>query len=142
MLTTGQTLLEEDVAYNPSTPGNGPIDPNGTLDRSISLSLPQGRAGVGDIQVTITTDAEQQLLRVEPSGTGETNNTSTADITSTMAPYPDLQVQGLAASPTTILSGDTVDVTWNDANTGNAAVDSAFVDNLTIVNTTTSSDTS
>ena len=46
-------------------------------------------------------------------------------------------MQGLAVSPTTILSGDTVDVTWNDANTGNAAVDSAFVDNLTIVNTTT-----
>ena len=46
-------------------------------------------------------------------------------------------MQGLAVSPTAILSGDTVDVTWNDANTGNAAVDSAFVDNLTVVNTTT-----
>ncbi len=136
-VTTGETLLDQDIAYDPSASGNSPIAPNGTLDRSISLSLPQGAAGVGDIEVTITTDAGDSFFEWNSSGTGQTNNTSTADITSTIASYPDLQVQGLAVSPTTILSGNTVDVTWNDANTGNAAVDSSFVDNLTVVNTTT-----
>ena len=55
---------------------------------------------------------------------GSTDASQTLVISAALA-SPDLQVQGLAVSPTTILSGDTVDVTWNDANTGDAAVDSA-----------------
>ena len=135
--TTGQTLLDQNVNYDPSTPGNGAIVPNGSRDRSTSFTLPQGSPGVGDLQVTVNTNASNSFFEWNSSGTGQSNNTSAAEITSTLAPYPDLQVSGLTVNPASPVSGSAVAIDWNDANTGNAPVSSSFYDNVTVTNTTT-----
>ena len=58
-------------------------------------------------------------------------------VTSTLAPYPDLQVANLAvtANPQ---SGQPLTVSWNDANTGQADVTKAYYDHVTVVNLSTS----
>jgi len=134
--TTGQTLLDQNANYDPSAPGNGAIAPNDSRDRSTSFTLPQGAAGAGDLQVTVTTNASDSFFEWNSSGTGQSNNTATAEITSALAPYPDLQVTGLTVSPAVPVSGGKVVINWNDANTGNGAVLSSFYDHVTVTNTT------
>ena len=88
--------------------------------------------------MTVTADYYNQVAEANStSGTARVENTATVMATSVAAPYPDLQVQNLSVSPAAITSGSTIQVSWDDANTGNAPVDAAFVDSLTIVNTTT-----
>ena len=85
--TTGATLVDTDVAYNPSLPGISPIDPGGSFPQAYSFTLPQGFAGTGNLAFTVTTDADNQIFEFNASGTGETNNTATLSATSTLATY-------------------------------------------------------
>ena len=85
--TTSATLVDTDVAYNPSLPGISPIGPGGSLPQAYSFTLPQGFAGTGNLVFTVTTDADNQIVEFNPSGTGETNNTATLTATSTLATY-------------------------------------------------------
>ena len=85
--TTSATLLDTDITFNPASPGNSPIGPGGSLPRSYSFTLPTSFAGTGNLLFTVTTDADNQLIEFNPSGTGETNNTSTLTVTSTLAAY-------------------------------------------------------
>ncbi len=85
--TTSATLLDTDITYNPALPGNSPIGPGGSLPRSYSFTLPPSFAGTGNLLVTVTTDADNQIIESNPSGTGETNNTSTLAVTSILATY-------------------------------------------------------
>ena len=111
---------------------------NGTtlVGSSVTVDVSGGAASANYSLPAGTATGTYTILAVFNATTDYGGSTDSGH-TLTVSTYPDLQVQGLAVSPTAILSGDTVDVTWNDANTGNAAVDSAFVDNLTVVNTTT-----
>ncbi len=102
-----------------------------------TFNLPDGPPGVGQLVVTVTTDYYNQIYEYNSSGTAESNNTSSVTTTSTIAPYPDLQVTSLATTPSSPESGQTVTVTWNDANTGNAAVSGSFSDYVSVLNTTT-----
>ena len=85
--TTSATLLDTDITYNPAVPGTSPIAPGGSLPRSYSFTLPQSFAGTGDLLITVTTDADNQIVEFNPSGTGETNNTATLTVNSTLATY-------------------------------------------------------
>ena len=135
--TTGQTLLNQSALYDPSASGGGPIAPSDSRNLSTSFTLPQGAAGVGDLQVTITTNVDESFFEWNSSGTGQSNNSATASISSTRAPYPDLQVTGLTVNPATPVSGGSVAITWNDANAGNAPASSSFDDHVTVTNTAT-----
>jgi hypothetical protein len=116
-LTTNQVLTAVSVAYDPGTPGNGAILPGGSRNRQFSYRLPDGSAGVGIIQVTVTTNSSQSISE---SDTTFTNNTAATSETSTLALYPDLQVANLRSDPASGLqAGGTVNLSWDDQNTGN-----------------------
>jgi hypothetical protein len=93
---------------------------------------------VGTRRFTVTTDSGNAITEYNVSGTGESNNTATLDRVSALAPYPDLQVTGLAVSPATGLrSGSAVTVQWNDTDTGNAPAAAPWIDYPKDVNTRT-----
>ena len=136
--TTNQTLLVRDIYYDPNLSGNGPISAGGSRPESTSFTLPDGTPGVGNLQVSVTTDDYNSFFEYNSSGTGQTNNTSTATTTSTIAAYSDLQVTGLAASPASGLqSGNALTINWDDSNTGGLATPSAWYDHVVIYNATT-----
>ena len=133
--TTGQTVATGYVPYNAATRGN--LAPNASAAQSYTFKLPDGPAGVGNLQISVTTDYYETVHEYYPGGSGYTNNTTTITAASTLAPYPDLQVTNLATSPTSLESGETVTIDWDDANTGNGTVTGSFEDEVTAVNTTT-----
>ena len=130
--TTGQTLVSTNQTY-----GSNSISAGGSTARSYSFSLANGTAGVGQLQVTVTTDAGDSIFEYNSSGTAYTNNSASVTVTSTLAPYPDLQVTGLAVTPSSPQSGQQVTVNWNDANTGNGTASGTWYDQIQVVNTTT-----
>ena len=129
--TTGKVLAQAAVPYNEST--RGKVAPGSSAAQQYPFRLPDGDPGVGQIEVTVVANADGSLIGYRATAGG------TASITesSTIAPYPDLQVQDLSVSPASIMSGGTIRVNWDDADTGNAPVDQPFIDDLTIVNKTT-----
>ena len=112
--TTGQTLRDTTQSYNANNIEAGTLQP-----RSYSFTLPNGTAGVGTIQVTVTTDAGKNLFQYNASGTEVTNNTSTTLFTSTLAAYPDLIASDVIV-PSTALPGQQITVSWTLANQGSA----------------------
>ncbi|MBV9122946.1 MAG: hypothetical protein JO112_06300, partial [Planctomycetes bacterium] len=134
--TTGQTLVTADVPYNATTSGN--LQP-GSMSPQLSYTfrLPDGSAGVGNLQIAVTTNVNGDVYEYNTAGTATSNNTATTTAVSTLAPYPDLQVTGLAVTPASPQSGSTLIITWSDANTGDAPVVSAFNDHVIVDNLTT-----
>ena len=132
---TAAVLVNNYVAYNPNAPGNGPIAPGGSLARSLSVHLPDGAPGTGNLQISVTTDAQNQLLEINPAGTGEANNTAMFSVVSSIAPYPDLQITNLSVQPGVLASGTNVTIQWQDSNTGNGTASGNWYDHVTVVNT-------
>jgi len=137
-ISSGETLLSRMLYYDASAGGNGPIGSGQSAARQYNYTLPDGPRGVGDLEVTITTDHYNHVVEYNADGTAETNNAAGLIVTSSMAPYPDLQVANLAVDPAAGLeSGHNLLVTWDVANNGDTAADDSFYDRLRIVNTTT-----
>jgi hypothetical protein len=116
--TTNTTLLTTTVHYDESV--DGPIAAGGSKARQFAFTLPDGNAGTGQIEITVTTDINNAIFEYNAGGTGESNNATVATVTTTLANYPDLQVTGLAVTPATLQSGANVTVRWTDQNAGNA----------------------
>jgi hypothetical protein len=133
--TTGQTLLNASVFYDPSVNGN--IASGGSQNRQLNFQLPNGPAGAGNLQVIVTVNAYGNQYEANGSGTAQTNNTASLALSSALAAYPDLQITGLAVTNSQIQSGNVVGLVWNDANTGNGAVSNSFYDQIVVVNETT-----
>ena len=122
-------LATIDFYYDASADGSGPIVAGGFAPHSFQFQLPNGSPGIGAIKVTVTSDIYHQI--------SDASSSANTTVTSVAARYPDLQVENLAVSPTPLTSGESIEITWDDANTGDVPVDSAFYDNLMIDNTTT-----
>ena len=132
--TTAASSATAALGQTSVTFGATVTSPAGVVDEGTeTFSILNGTTLVGS-SVTVNVGADCQASYPLPAGTttgtytilsafnattnfGGSNDSSH---TLTIIAYPDLQVQGLSVSPTTIQSGDTVDVTWNDANTGSA----------------------
>ncbi len=100
--------------------------------------MPNGAAGVGQWQITVTNDIYDQVTKFNANGTPEASSTATLATTSSLAPYPDLHATGLAVAASSVLqSGGTVTVDWNDSNVGDGTASGSWYDNVTVVNTTT-----
>ena len=87
--------------------------------------------------ITVTTDVYGYQYEYNAVGTAESNNAAGANATVTIAPYADLQVQNLAVSPGSLLTGQTMHITWDNANTGNLATNTNWYDRIVVVNSTT-----
>ena len=137
--TTGQTLDTKSVPYNATASGNGPLAAGQSNTQKVTILLPDGTPGIGSIQFTVTVDSANTIFEYNSAGTAETNNTASTSESTTAAPYADLQVTGLTATPATGLqTGNTVTLNWNDSNTGNAGTGSAtWVDAVVVTNLTT-----
>ncbi len=117
--TTGATLVNgASVPYT-----GGSIAVNGSALQSYSFPLPDGAAGVGNLQVTVTVNASHSVVESD-----FTNNSAPTSFASTLANYPDLQVTGLSATPGNPQSGNSITLNWIDSNTGDGPVHNSFSD--------------
>ncbi len=102
--------------------------------QSYQFTLPNGTAGTGDIRVTVTTDSGQTIKEYDSSGNpAYGNNTASTDVTSTLAPSPDLVVQNIVVnggSSSQVLPSQTIPVTWNDYNQGTVAANGTWIDQV------------
>jgi YD repeat-containing protein len=132
--TSGETLLTRTTLVSGALAARA----NSAL-HEVSFTLPAGNRGVGTITVAVQADVYSQVWEFNPSGTAETNNTSTSSVVSTLTPYPDLIVTDVTLSPSSGLqSGGTLTVEWSDLNSGNAAAaNSAWYDQVVLRNPTT-----
>ncbi len=133
--TSGQILATADVPYNLTQSGN--LASNSSSPRSYTFPLPDGAPGVGNLQVSVTADHLNTVAEFYPGNVGESNNSATITATSTLAPYPDVQVNGLQVATADPRSGQEITIVWQNANTGDAATSGNWTDRVTIVNTTT-----
>src|SRR6185503_15313271 len=90
--TTGQTLVDTTVTYNPAAPGNGPVAAGETRPRQHSFVLPAGAAGVGTLSVTVTADVTGVVFENNAAGTAESNNITTLTVASTPGPTANLVI--------------------------------------------------
>jgi hypothetical protein len=121
--TTGAVLPGADLYYDPTAAGNGAIAANDSRARQLVYTLPQGDAGTGDLQLTVTTDYYNQAFEYNAAGPGgastaEGNNSASLTTTVTLAPYPDLAVSGVTAPSQVIGDPARVMVSWTVTNLG------------------------
>ncbi len=122
--TTGKPLGTQDVPYDPTASGNGPIAAGQAISRQIGFTLPQGTPGAGQIQVTVTTDYYNQVFEWNEAGPGgtstaESNNSTSQTVTASLAPYADLAASAVSAPSLTIGDPAQVTVGWTVTNQGN-----------------------
>ncbi|MCI4430024.1 MAG: hypothetical protein JHC40_12750, partial [Burkholderiales bacterium] len=130
-LTTGQTLFTQGVPYDAAALGN--IAAGASRDRSTTLTWPTGANANGQIQFTVTTDSASQLFENNLAGMAESNNATQITVLSA----PDLVVTSLASDQPAPQSGDLLTLTWNDANSGNTAVNAGWYDRIRVTNQST-----
>ncbi|HAV61612.1 MAG TPA: hypothetical protein DCY13_04515, partial [Verrucomicrobiales bacterium] len=127
---TGATLLDTTVLHSTTTLGE--LAPGATRLRQYTWRLPNGTAGTGTLQFTVTVDGYNGVYEHNAGGTAEANNSATAQITSTLAAYPDLEVASFDVAPATFESGRLLTATWGVTNTGTAAVTGDFYDRVLV----------
>ncbi|MGA2660493.1 MAG: CARDB domain-containing protein, partial [Verrucomicrobiota bacterium] len=133
--TTGQTLLNSSLFYDPSVNGN--IASGGSQNRQFHCQLPNGPPGAGNLQIIVTVNAYGSQYEANGSGSAQINNTQSIALSSVLGAYPDLQITGLALTNSQLQSGNVVGIVWNDANSGNGSVSNSFYDQIVVVNQAT-----
>ena len=132
---TGGTLLSTTLPLAVSA--GDPIGVGEVVPRQLLFDLPDGIPGAGNINVSVTTDWQNQVVESFTGNTAETNNTAEGNFASLLPPYPDLIVENLSATPTTLLTGETLTLGWDIGNIGTAAAETDFQQRIRITNTTT-----
>jgi len=135
--STGELLVNHVFFDDASV--NGPLNPGTTRNRSVGIQLPDGPSASGNLEVAVTTDALNNVQEQNADGTAEANNSLTTGITVALAPYPDLRVTKVTASPAGNWSpGATVTVTWVLSNAGSGPAKGPWTDSLAVRNVSTS----
>ena len=122
-LTTDQVLASASVPYDASVLGN--LAAGASAPQQYAFRLPDGEAGVGQIQITVTTDLNDNVS----TGQGDPNKTATLTETSTLAPYPDL-VDSSISPPAEGWSGTGITVSWTVTNQGDAPALGTWTDDV------------
>ncbi|MBK6595661.1 MAG: hypothetical protein IPG23_24860 [Burkholderiales bacterium] len=130
-LTTGQTLLTQNVAYDATVLGD--ITAGGLNNRSATLTWPTGFTNDGQIEFTVTTDSASQLFENNLTNTAESNNAGVTTVVSA----PDLTVSNLTSDTSAPKTGDLITLNWNDINNGNTAVKAGWYDRIKVTNQST-----
>ncbi len=134
-LTRSQTLLNIQVPYDVGT--GGVIAAGEVRERESVFTLPNGLTGAGTLQITITTDVQNNITESYSANTPETNNVATASVVASLRPYPDLVVASVTAVPDSVQSGTSTTIHWRIENSGNGVVSTSFSERVRVVNTTT-----
>ncbi|NLS91835.1 MAG: hypothetical protein GXX96_06600, partial [Planctomycetaceae bacterium] len=113
---TGQTLLVHTIKYDPAH--SAVIGSGQGRDRQVNLTLPEGSASVGQLEITVILDVDNEVFEYHPSVDAEGNNLSVLPVTCVLAPYPDLTVSGVDGPGLTIGDPAQVTVSWTVTNVG------------------------
>ncbi|MGB3802622.1 MAG: LamG-like jellyroll fold domain-containing protein, partial [Sphingopyxis granuli] len=124
--SSGQQVLLATVAA-------APIDAGASRSGSYSIVWPEGLIGHGQFSFTVTTDILDQVAEANDAGTGETNNAAALTITSA----PDLVIRDMAIDATAPQAGDSITLSWTEANIGNAATLAGWNNRVLVQNITT-----
>ncbi len=135
--TTGKTLATVALPYDATSAGKGPLAAGQSTAQQYTYRLPDGDAGTGTIGFTVTTNSTASLFEYNTSGTSTTNDTASTQATSSIAPYPDLQVENVQLQPSSLYSGVSGVLQWQDVNTGNGMTSGSWDDRVIVLNTTT-----
>ncbi len=124
--STGQVLGTAEVPYNFTT--RGPLGVGASAPQQYAFSLPNGSAGVGDIQFTVTADVNDSVS----NGLNASGRMTSITESSTLAPSPDLVVQDIVVNGNNspVIPGHSIPVTWTDFNQGNAAAVGSWIDQV------------
>jgi subtilase family serine protease len=117
---------------------SGLIPAGATIDRELTIKLPDGVAGGGNFQVTITADWNFQVVEGIEGSLAESNNVTTLTFRSVLPPYPDLIVQGATAAPKTVKTGESTTFNWTVFNSGTASVTRDFDQRVRVMKAGTS----
>ena len=130
--STNQVLASAPVLYDASA--RGKLGAGASAAQKYNFRLPDGPAGVGQIQFSVTADYTSLVSTAQ----GNPGQSATLTTTSILALYPDLQVTNFSATPGSGLqSGSHVVLAWDDANTGNGPTKGSWYDSVTLTNITT-----
>jgi hypothetical protein len=134
--TTGALLDTRLLFYDFAL--DGPLAPGTTRTRAATLRIPDGPVAVGSLEVTVTTDTLNNVPEGNEFGTAEANNqTTSAPLVVELAPYPDLRVTHLTATPPgEWIPGSTVSLTWITTNAGPAPAVAPWSEQLVVRNLT------
>ena len=118
--------------------GTPPWMSGASLPRSTTLKLPDGPSAVGTLTVEVTTDSGNAVAERGNAGNAESNNRATTTVTGTLAPYPDLRISALQATPPTAWTpGNPVTLSWTLTNAGNGPAAAPWSTRLRVINRTT-----
>ncbi len=112
--TTGDVVATGNVLYNAATLGN--LAAGASKTQQYTISLPNGAAGVGQIQFTVTADDEHMVS----TSASDPNGTKVLTETSTLPLYPELVPSNITAASSTD-PGAQISVGWTLANSGSGA---------------------
>ncbi|MCV2361698.1 S8 family serine peptidase [Paucibacter sp. TC2R-5] len=130
----GETLVNQLAAYDVATAGA--ILAGTGRARSATVSLPAGERGAGLLTISVITDVTNSV--VESGATGESDNSASTQVTSTLLIYPDLTVANIALTPSSGLAGgDQASVSWRINNSGEQATTGAWSDHVVVRNVST-----
>ena len=133
--TTGQTMASASVTRSSS---GGSLAAGQAEAHDYTFALPSGPAGYGQLSITVTADAGNNLLDYNSNGTLDTNRSATITAESALGLYPDLHATTVAVDPSSVLqSSGTVTIDWDDGNVGSGPTSGSWYDQVTVVNTTT-----
>ena len=133
---TGQVLADVVVPYSVAI--SGTIEPSAAASGQVTLTLPPGLPGVGELTVTVRADVGNAIEEANLDGTAELNNAGSVGVTSELAPYVDLVTEYIMPVPADgFVGGEAVTVGWTVRNAGTAAAEGAFTERLEIVNVST-----
>ena len=95
--------------------------------------MPEGNDGVGRIGFSLAVDVTNVVQENNVSGSAESNNAASVEVTSQLSPFTDLVVTDIAAAPASGWKpGDKVAVTWTTTNQGTLATPGGFSERLVV----------
>ena len=134
---SGALIHTELVSHDETV--DGALQPGGVSSRSVTLTLPDGNRGAGDLIFRVTTDVENSVAEQGSGGTAELNNSASATVPSVLSPYADLQISGLEVSPAGgWAAGSQVILRWRETNTGVGPTTASWSDSIQVRNTSIS----
>ena len=123
-LSTGQTLVNASQAHSADV--EGALAAGGTRTRSFTFTWPQGTAGVGQMEFTVTTDISGDVFESNAQDDAEANNVQRVTVAST----PDLTVRNVRIEQGAVQAGDNITVRWEDVNGGVATTPAGWNDRI------------
>ncbi|HEY7599118.1 MAG TPA: CARDB domain-containing protein, partial [Candidatus Limnocylindrales bacterium] len=122
----------------PYEAGAEALAPGASLAREVTLTLPEGLSGAGQLRVTVSTDVDNAVTEHNADDSAEANNDAVLVVTSALAPYPDLVTSGLTVEPPGAWApGSSVTLRWTVQNAGTRATSGAWHDTVQVLNLAT-----